>query len=167
MNLKEIHALAQQRREQAEAVIARSGIAEVWRKAGCRVNLVGSLRMGLLGPHRDIDFHVYSKNITEETSFAIAAKIARLPGVKEIKCINGLHTDEHCVAWHILYDFDGETWQFDVIHIEEGTTFDGYFERMADRIVEVMTDEQRATILRLKFATRPAKTTTEWNITKQ
>ncbi len=157
MNLKEIQALAQQRREQAKAVIARSGIAEVWRKAGCRVNLVGSLRMGLLGPHRDIDFHVYSRHITEERSFAIAAKIARLPGVKEIKCINGLHTDEHCVAWHILYDFEGETWQFDIIHIEEGTAFDGYFERMADRIVEVMTPEQRDTILRLKFETAPGK----------
>lgn len=140
-------------RHRAQRVLEESGIADVWREAGCRVNLVGSLRMDLLASHRDIDIHVYSKNITLESSFAIAAKIAVNQNVTEIRCINGLHTDEHCVAWHIFYNFEGEIWQFDVIHIEEGTQFDGYFERMADRIVGVMTPEQRETILRLKFET--------------
>ena len=74
-----------------------------------------------------------------------------MPGVTEIRCINGLHTDEHCVAWHIFYRCDDEVWQFDVIHIEEGTEYDGFFERMADRIVEVMTSGQKEIILRLKF----------------
>lgn len=114
--------------------------------------------MGLLASHRDIDLHVYSKNITAESSFAIAAKVAADPRVTEVKCINGLHTDEHCVAWHFLFrDREGEIWQFDVIHIEEGTEYDGYFERMADRISEVITEEQRQTVLRLKFET-PADT---------
>lgn len=40
-----------------------------------------------------------------------------------------------------------------MIHIEEGTYYDGYFERMADRIVEVMSPTQKETILRLKFET--------------
>lgn len=137
----------------AREVLRKSGIADVWRHNGCRVNLVGSLRMGLLASHRDIDLHVYSSGVTEEGSFAIAAQIAKLPGVKEIKCINGLHTDEHCVAWHIFYEYEEEMWQLDVIHIEEGSEYDGYFEHMADRIVEVMTPVQRETILRLKFAT--------------
>ena len=35
--------------------------------------------------------------------------------------------------------------------------YDGYFERMADRIVEVMTPNQKETILRLKFETRSDK----------
>lgn len=157
MNQEEITALAEKSREKAQNVISQSGIADVWKAEGCRVNLVGSLRMGLLGPHRDIDFHVYSAGITEEISFAIAAKIARIPGVKEIRCINGLGTEEHCVAWHIFYEHEGEIWQFDIIHIEEGTRFDGYFERMADRIVTVMTADQRKTILRLKFETPAEK----------
>lgn len=106
---------------------------------------------GLLAAHRDVDLHVYSKGITIESSFATAAKIAANPNVVETKCINGLHTDEHCVAWHFLYRYGGELWQFDVIHIEEQTRYDGFFEKMADRIVEVMTPEQRDTILRLKF----------------
>ena len=57
------------------------------------------------------------------------AQIAKLPDVTEIKCINGLHTEEHCMAWHILYRYEDEIWQFDVIHIEEGTEYDGYFEK--------------------------------------
>ena len=144
-------ALANQ--ERAEDVLESSGVAGIWERNGCRVSLVGSLRMGLLASHRDIDLHVYSKGITEESSFAIAAQIAKCPGVTEIRCINGLYTDEHCVAWHIFYMFEGELWKFDVIHIEGGTEYDGYFERMADRIVEVMSPEQKATILRLKFGT--------------
>ena len=145
--------MASRSKEEAMRVLSESGIAEIWKEAGCRVNLVGSLRMNLLAKHRDIDLHVYSKDITEEISFAIAARIARLPGVKELRCINGLATDELCMAWHISYGHEDETWQVDIIHIEEGTTFDGYFERMADRIAEVMTEEQRETILRLKFET--------------
>lgn len=140
-------------RDRAMEVLAESGVAEVWSAAGCRVNVVGSLRMGLLASHRDIDLHVYSRGITEESSFAVASRLAKNTNVCEIKCINGLHTDEHCVAWHLSYKHGDELWQLDVIHIEEGTEYDGYFERMADRISEVMTREQRETILRLKFDT--------------
>lgn len=139
--------------EKARKVLVESGIADVWMTHGCRVNIVGSLRMGLLASHRDIDLHVYSKDITEEKSFAIAAVIAKLPGVTEIKCINGLNTDEHSIAWHFTYVYGEESWKFDIIHIEEGSHYDGYFERMADRIVEVMTRSQKETILRLKFDT--------------
>ena len=139
--------------EKAKRVLKKSGIANVWEQNGCRVNLVGSLRMGLLALHRDIDLHVYSKGITVERSFAIAAQIAQLPDVTEIRCINGLHTEEHCIAWHIFYKYEEEVWQIDIIHIEDGTEYDGYFEWMADRIVEVMTPAQKETILRLKFET--------------
>lgn len=157
MNLTEIREMAIANQERAKKVLHAFAIAETWESHGCRVNLIGSLRMGLLASHRDIDLHVYSKGITEESSFAIAAQIAKDPNVTEIKCINGLHTDEHCIAWHIFYKYVDEIWQFDVIHIEEGTEYDGYFERMADRIMEVMTPKQRDTILRLKFETPDGK----------
>lgn len=154
MNRKELHEKARSCASAARRVLGTSGIADIWRAAGCRVSLVGSLRMGLLASHRDIDLHVYSSGITVQSSFAAMARVADLPDVTEVKCINGLHTDEHCVAWHVLYrDADGAVWQFDIIHIEEGTRYDGYFEQMADRICAVMTEEQRDTILRLKFET--------------
>lgn len=141
-------------RERAITVMNESGIAGIWEKAGCRVEIVGSMRMGLMAKHRDIDLHTYSKEVTEERSFAIAATIARDPRIKEIKCINGLHTEEKCVAWHFSYEAsDGEIWQFDVIHIIEGSRYDGFFEQMADRIARNSTREQKETILRLKFET--------------
>lgn len=155
---KEINAQAFANQKKAQEVLSESGIAEIWETAGCRVNIVGSLRMGLLATHRDIDLHVYSSPITTESSFAIVAKIAQNPKVTEIRCINGLHTNEHCVAWHLFYKCDnGEIWKFDIIHIEDGTEYDAFFEKMADRIVEVMTPEQRDTILRLKFETPDGK----------
>lgn len=154
MGPEKIEELAAANQRNAHKVLEESGIVKIWENAGCRVNLVGSLRMGLLMTHRDIDLHVYSSGITVQSSFAIAAKIAELPNVAELKCINGLHTNEHCIAWHILYNAtNNEQWQIDIIHIETGTTYDGYFEHMADRISEMLTPEQRFNILRLKFET--------------
>lgn len=153
MKRQEIFDLALAMQQRANKVLEKSGIAEIWKRNGCRVNLVGSLRMGLLASHRDIDLHVYSKNVTEESSFAIAAQISKLPDVTEIKCINGLHSNEHCMAWHIFYKYEEQIWQFDVIHIEEGTEYDGFFEEMADKIVAKMTPAQKEMILKLKFET--------------
>ena len=152
MNRKEIIELADASKAKAKKVLSESGISEVWERAGCKVNVVGSLRMGLMASHRDIDLHVYSKGITAKESFQIMSQVAENQRVTEIKCINGLHTDEHCVAWHVLYRAENdEVWQFDIIHIEEWSQYDGYFERMADRIKEVMTEDQRYNILKLKF----------------
>lgn len=151
MNQREINDLAFANQMKARLVLAESGIADIWKGAGCRVNIIGSLRMGLLASHRDIDLHVYSKGVTVGNSFAIASRIAGNPCITEVRCINGLQTDEHCIAWHFYYKHEEEIWQFDVIHIEEGSQYDGYFEKMADRIAEVMTETERDTILRLKF----------------
>ncbi|MBD5185804.1 MAG: phosphoglycerate mutase family protein [Bacteroidales bacterium] len=154
MQIQEIKAIAEAKQKAANHVLETSGIRDVWQQAGCRVNIVGSLRMNLLVTHNDIDLHVYSRGITEESTFAIAAKMSAISGVVDITSINGLHTDEHCMAWHVHYKAnDGTVWKFDIIHIEEGTEYDGFFERMADRITEVATPEQKETIMRLKFET--------------
>lgn len=159
MNQKEINKIAKENQEKAFHVLNESGIKDIWECAGCRVTLVGSLRMGLLASHKDIDLHVYSSDITEQSSFAIAALMSALPGVIEITSINGLHTNEHCMAWHVTYrSSQGEDWKFDIIHIESGSQYDGYFENMADRIVKVMTPAQRDRILELKFQTPVGET---------
>lgn len=127
---------------------------EFWRGNGCKANLIGSLSMGLLVKHLDIDLHVYSSGVTEEGSFRIVSALAKNPRIREIRCINGLHTDEHCIAWHLTYaDRDERLWQIDIIHIESGTQYDGYFETMADRIKKILTEDQRDAILRLKYET--------------
>ena len=154
MNQQDINSQAHYLQNKAYSVLEESGIAEVWKNFGCRVEIVGSLRMGFLINHRDIDLHVYSSGITEESSFVIAATVSRLVGVEEITCINGLHSSERCMAWHVKYRSpNGEIWKFDIIHIEAGSEYDGFFERMADRIIEVATEQQRDTILRLKYET--------------
>lgn len=146
--------LSERAASRALEVLRASGVVEIWEGAGADVRLVGSLKMGLLAKHRDIDLHVYSAGITEEQSFAIAAQMAKNPKVTEIKCINGLHTDEHCVAWHIKYAMqENEVWQIDIIHIEKGSAYDGYFETMAERIKAQLTPELKEVILSLKFET--------------
>lgn len=152
--MNEYLSLAGKNQLRAHEILSESKIIELWQTNGCKVNLIGSLAMKLLVKHLDIDLHVYSSGITEESSFAIASQMAKDKRVKEIKCINGLHTDEHCIAWHLRYeDTDGRVWQIDIIHIESGTKYDGYFEEMAQRINKRLSDEQRDTILRLKYET--------------
>lgn len=152
--MKEYELFAQKNQERAWKVLRDLGLIEFWERSGCRVNLIGSLKMGLLVKHRDIDLHVYSKNLTEEKSFLIVSRLSKFPRIKEIRCINGLFTDEHCIAWHLQYEDEAnELWQIDIIHIEESSQYDGYFERMADRIMQVMTTEHKETIMKLKFET--------------
>lgn len=151
--MKEYELLAQQNQVRAYEVLKSTRLVELWSENGCIVNLVGSLPMRLLVKHLDIDMHVYSSRVTEESSFAIVAQIAKNPSVREISCINGLHTDEHCVAWHIKYEHGESVWQIDIIHIESGTEYDGFFERMVSKINESLTPLQRDTILRLKYET--------------
>lgn len=92
-----------------------------------------SLATGLLAKHLDIDFHIYSEPPLLPSGFAAMARIAENASVRRIECVNLLHTDEKCVEWHAWYeDRDGELWQIDMIHIEAGSAYDGYFERFAD-----------------------------------
>ena len=152
MVISEIKQISAQFQDKAKQILKESKFIEILERNGLRVNLIGSLRMGLMVNHRDIDLHIYSKDITIESSFQIVSKLAANPNVIETLCINGLNTDEHCVEWHLKYrDKENKIWQFDIIHIEEGSQYDGYFERMDDRICEIMTPLQRDTILNLKY----------------
>lgn len=152
IDIQQIKDVACRHQKRAKAILDDIRIIEICEHLGCRVNLVGSLRMGLLVNHRDIDLHIYSKHLTVAFSFEVISKIASHPNVLETHCINGLDTDERCIEWHLKYrDVDNECWQIDIIHIEEGSKYDGYFERMADRICEIITPEQSEAILKLKY----------------
>ena len=52
-----------------------------------------------------------------------------------------------------ISDRKGKDWQIDMIHILKGSTYDGYFERVAERILAVLTPETKRTILELKDET--------------
>lgn len=146
--------LAKRNQQKAWEIIEDTRIVRIWEGIGAKVNLVGSLRTGLLMKHRDIDFHIYTSPLDLSASFRAMAELAENTSVKRIEYTNLLHTAEACIEWHAWYqDMEGELWQMDMIHIQEGSRYDGYFERVAERISAVLTDEMRLAILKLKYET--------------
>ena len=151
--MTDIVALAEANQRKAREVIAKLRVVEAWEAVGAEAHLVGSLRTGLLMKHRDIDFHIYSSPFRLSDSFAAMAALVADPAVKRFEGANLLHTPEVCVEWHLWYDDGGEEWQVDMIHLVKGSRYDGYFERVAERIEAVITPRQRETVLRLKYET--------------
>lgn len=156
--IKQILELATENQRKAQEIIRLTDVVNIWKSIGAEVRLVGSLRTGLLVKHRDIDFHIYSSPLDVSDSFRAMAKLAENDCIKKIEYVNGLHTEEACIEWHAWYlDADGQTWQIDLIHMLKGSRYDGYFEKVADRISSVLTDETRQAILRLKYETPEAE----------
>lgn len=154
-NTQEILTLAAANQRRAGEILDELRLRELWQEAGARAEVVGSLRSGLLCRHLDIDLHVYSPApLRVEESFAAVARIARNPRIRRIEYGNLLDAEDCCLEWHAQYeDRDGRVWQIDMIHMEEGSPWAGYFERVADRIAAVLTAETREAILRLKYET--------------
>lgn len=152
MSIYTEHAAENTRR--ANDIIAALDLQRLWESIGAEIRQVGSMRMGLLAKHRDLDFHIYSDGIDLRSDFDIMGKLSSIPGIERIEFGNLLNTDEACVEWHAWYrDETGDEWQIDMIHIRRGSRYDGYFEKVADSIVTSLTEERREAILRLKFET--------------
>ena len=154
-NTQEILTLAAANQRRAGEILDELRLRELWQEAGARAEVVGSLRSGLLCRHLDIDLHVYTPApLRVEESFAVMARIARNPRIRRIEYANLLDAEDCCLEWHAQYeDRDGRVWQIDMSHMEEGSPWAGYFERVADRIAAVLTAETREAILRLKYET--------------
>ena len=84
----------------------------------------------------------------------VMAALASSPYLNSLHFVDGSATEERCLEWHGIWQRPGGApWQIDIIHIESGSTFDGYFERFADRLCRRLDDATRDTILRLKYET--------------
>lgn len=152
--IDDILKIAEKNQRRAWEIVKDIDIVNIWQSIGVEINLVGSLKMGLLATHRDIDFHIYSAPLDIDNSFKAMAKLATNPSIKRIEYANLIDTDEKCIEWHAWYlDRENELWQIDMIHILKGSFYDGYFERVAERIMEVLTPGMKQTILRLKYET--------------
>lgn len=152
--MQNILEIAENNQKLAFEVIKNSGVIEAWRSIGAEINLIGSLKMGLLMTHRDIDFHIYTPQLNISESFAVIAKLAENPHICRIAYNNLLNEEDACLEWHAWYlDEENREWQIDMMHIVKGSKYDGWFERVAQRIGEVITSEQRQTILELKYQT--------------
>lgn len=146
--------LAAANRQRAHALIRDLRLEEIWRSAGADPRPVGSLRMGLLVRHLDIDYHIYSPVLRLSDSFAAMARLAENPRIRRIEFANLLDAPDRCLEWHAWYeDTDGRLWQIDMIHMQAGSPWDGWFEQAADRIAAALTPETREAILRLKYET--------------
>ena len=137
----------------ARQIIREADIEGAWRSIGAEVRQVGSVRTGLLAKHRDIDFHIYTDRLDPAQSFAAMARIAAHPEVVRIEYRNGIDTEERCIEWHAVWrGADGAEWQIDMIHILRGSRYDGWFERVADRIAVRLDDDERDAVLHIKCA---------------
>ena len=153
MQINNIEIIAQNNLEKAELVIKNSGVRQAWESVGATVNQVGSMAMGLLMKHRDIDFHIYTDKLDIAESFKAVQKICANPAVTRMEYRNLADTEEACLEFHIWFMLENEEWQIDMIQILKGSQFDGYFENVVARIKAVLTPETRRTILELKYHT--------------
>ena len=153
MKNRNIELIAQNNLEKALQVIEKSGVCQAWESIGATLNQVGSIAMGLLMKHRDIDFHIYTEKLDVSESFEVIKNICAKPGVTRMEYRNLADTIEACLEFHIWFMLDDEEWQIDMIQILKGSQFDGCFERVAERIKAVLTPETRRTILELKYLT--------------
>lgn len=152
--MRQMIELATRNQQKAWEIIRQTDIENSWRSTGADINLVGSLSMGLLMKHRDIDFHIYSSSVSLADDFRIMAKLAENPAIRKIEYANLLNTDEACLEWHAWYeDEEHELWQIDMIHLLKDSRYEGYFENVAKRIAALLTDEIKYAILKLKFET--------------
>ena len=154
MKLKEnFEIIAEENLEKALQVIEKSGVRKYWESIGATVNQVGSMAMGLLMNHRDIDFHIYTADLNISESMEVIRKICSDPSVTRMEYRNLIHTEESCLEFHVWFMYENEEWQIDMIQILKNSQFDGYFEHVAQRIKAVLTPETRRTILKLKYQT--------------
>ena len=153
MTSDNIELIANNNLQKAMLIIEKSGVRQTWEAIGATVNQVGSMAMGLLMKHRDIDFHIYTDKLDIAESFEVMKKICANPAVTRMEYRNLADTEEACLEFHIWFMLDDEEWQIDMIQILKGSPFDGYFEHVAQRIKAVLTPETRRTILELKYQT--------------
>ena len=154
MNNKEnFELIAEENLKKALQVIEKSGVKKYWESIGATVNLIGSMKMGLLMNHRDIDFHIYTADLNISESLEVIRKICSTPAVTHMEYRNLINTEEACLEFHVWFMYEGEEWQIDMIQILKNSRFDGYFEHVAQRIEAVLTPEIRRTILKLKYQT--------------
>lgn len=150
--MKTIFQVAKQMQEAAWTVIHETGVINHWSSVGATINLVGSLKTGLLINNRDIDFHIYTNPFKLSDGFSAMSKLAENKRIKAITYSNLLEAEDRCIEWHAVYeDQNGTSWQIDMIHILNESPYAGFFENVAERISNVLTQETREAILKIKY----------------
>ena len=144
--------LSKHNQQLAWDILENTRIVSVWESLGARVNIVGSLKTGLLMKNKDIDMHIYTDELVIADSFAVMGKLAEKLGLEEIQYKNLVNTEEECIEWHALYkDKEMNLWKFDMIHLRNGSKYDGVVEKVTDAMIRHWTCDIRRTILQIKY----------------
>ena len=152
MENSELLKLSKHIRQSALDVLNDLDIVNRCRHIGGTANIVGSLRSDLMLNNRDIDIHIYTDEPMVEKSFSFMKDIAQREAVRDIQYKNLLNTKEECIEWHLWYEAEeGITWKLDIIHIRKGSFYDGYIEKVTDKIIERLTPEIKEAILQIKY----------------
>ena len=144
--------LAEQNQQTAWKILEDTRTIQAWENIGATVNIVGSLKSGLLMKNRDIDLHIYTDRLDVSESFSVMQQLAERLSLKEAQYKHLTDTEAECIEWHALYeDKDMNLWKFDMIHILKDSKYDGTVERVTDAIIKQLTHEIRETILQIKY----------------
>lgn len=107
--MDKILALSTQNQQRAWEIIKETNAINIWESIGAKINLIGSLKLGLMMKHCDIDFHIYTSPFSLTDSFAAMAKLAEHPSIKRIEYTNLLKEEDAWLEWHAWYeDKDGK-----------------------------------------------------------
>ena len=152
MEKSELLELSRQMRRSALEMLDHLNIEKSCHHVGGTMNVVGSLKTDLMLNHRDVDLHIYTGEPIIEKSFSFMNKVAENEAVKDIQYKNLLDTKEECIEWHLWCEGkDKSIWKFDIIHIRKGSFYDGFFEKVTDRIIEKLKPETKEAILQIKY----------------
>jgi|SRR5574344_2003844 predicted nucleotidyltransferase len=138
--------ISDKNQKEAWQILEETGIVKSWENIGATVNIVGSLKTGLIMKSKDIDMHVYTDKLNPSESFSVIEELNNRLNLRELHYINSIDTEEECIEWHLRY----KDWKFDIIHLRRGSKYDGTVERMTDAIIRKLTPEIRRTILKIK-----------------
>jgi hypothetical protein len=151
MKSSELLTLSRLMRVSALRILNDLEVVDSCHHVGGIVNTIGSLKTDLMLNHRDIDLHIYTEEPMVEKSFSFMQNIAKNRAVKDIQYKNLLDTKEECIEWHLwCEDKERNPWKVDIIHIRKGSFYDGFFEKVTNRIIERLTPETKIAILGIK-----------------
>lgn len=151
--MNQIYSIVSSMQKQAWDIINDTDLIGIWTSIGATINLVGSLKTGLLINNRDIDFHIYTNPFRLSDSFSAVSRLAQNRRIKSISYTNLLEDHDKCLEWHAFYnDTMGCSWQINMFHILNESPWAGYSEKVDQRISEMLTQETRRAVLEIKNA---------------
>jgi hypothetical protein len=147
----DVFARAEKRRTRALNILERLDLLSRWSRYGDPV-IVGAMSFGLMVA-LDIDMEIYSHDPRIQHGFELLSKVARLPGVHQVRFSNELTGPDQGLYWQIRFrDQEGETWKVDSWLLGHDHPHAHWAEKFTQAMQNALTAETRGAILEIKEA---------------